>query len=400
MVSLADIEAARRCIADGIYHSPCAYSEVLSQLTGCELYLKLENLQMTGAYKVRGALNKIRSLTRAQRDAGVIAASAGNHAQGVARAAELMGIKAVIVMPETTPLAKIRGTLAFGAEIVLYGSGYDEAYGKAQALQKSRGYTFIHAFDDPVVIAGQGTIGLELLEQVPDMDLVVVPVGGGGVIAGIAAAVKPARPEVRIIGVETALLPAMQASLAAGRITPLPAAKTLADGISVSVVGKHTFPIAKELVESIVTVTEEEISNAILTLLEREKTLAEGAGAVGFAALQQGKIEGIAGKKVVVLITGGNIDMTLLARIIERGLELDGRLAWLRVVVPDKPGSIAEIAAIVAGHRANISDLSQRRPASDVQLGHAEVQLRLETRGSEHVEEIVASLRKAGLKVF
>ena len=400
MITLADIEAARQLIQDGVNVTPCKYSEPLSRLTGCELSLKLENLQKTGAYKVRGALNKIRSLSAEQRAAGVIAASAGNHAQGVARAAQLMGMRAVIVMPETTPLAKIRGTLAFGAEIVLHGSGYDEACGKALELQQEHGYTFIHAFDDPLVIAGQGTIGLELLEQAPEMDVIVAPVGGGGVIAGIAVAVKQIRPEVRIVGVETALLPAMQASLEAGRITPLPAAKTLADGISVSVVGSNTFPIAREYVEEIVTVTEEEIANAVLTLLEREKTLAEGAGAVSFAAVQHGKIKDIAGKNVVVLVTGGNIDMTLLSRIIERGLETDGRLAWLRVVVPDKPGSIAEITSIIAGHGANISDLSQSRPASDVQLGQAEVELRLETRGREQMEAIVASLRKTGLKVL
>jgi threonine dehydratase len=400
MIDLADVEQARQRIADGVAQTPCTYSEKLSRLTGCRLYLKRENLQMTGAYKERGALNKILCLSEAQRAAGVIAASAGNHAQGVGRAAQLLGIKAVIVMPETTPLAKIRGTLAFGAEIVLHGSGYDEACGKAMELQEQHGYTFIHAFDDPLVIAGQGTIGLELLEQVPDMDVLVSPVGGGGVIAGVAAAIKPVRPEVRIIGVETALLPAMQASLAAGRITPLPAAKTLADGISVSVVGSNTFPIAQRYVEAVTTVTEEEIANAILTLLEREKTLAEGAGAVAVAALLQDRIENIEGKTVVAIITGGNIDMTLLSRIIERGLELDGRLAWLRLVVPDKPGSIAEIANIIAGHRANISDLSQSRPASDVQLGQAEVELRLEARGRDHVEEIVASLREAGIKVL
>jgi threonine dehydratase len=400
MVTLADIETARRHIRDSVFLSPCAYTETLSRMTDCRLFLKLENLQMTGSFKERGALNKILSLSDAQKAAGVIAASAGNHAQGVAHAARLNGIKATIVMPETTPLAKIQGTLALEAEIILYGSGYDEAYTKARELQEIHDYTFIHAFDDPAVIAGQGTIGLELLEQVPDLEVVIVPVGGGGLIAGIATAIKTQRPEVRIIGVETSRLPAMQASLKAGHIQPLPAAKTLADGISVAVVGSHTFPIVSRYVEEIVTVSEEEIANAILILLEREKTLTEGAGAVGFAALYQHRIAGVTGKTGVVILSGGNIDMTLLSRIIERGLEIDGRLARIKVVVPDMPGSVARLTTIIASERANIFDLSQSRPASDVQLGQAEITLMLETRGREHVQELISAIQVAGFTVM
>lgn len=396
MVTLADIQAARRRIGARIFFSPCARSETLSRMIGCELYLKLENLQMTGSFKDRGALNKILLLDDNQKAAGIIAASAGNHAQGVAHAAQLNGIKATIVMPETTPLAKIRGTWEWGAEIVLYGSGYDEAYAKARELQKSHRYTFIHAFDDLDVIAGQGTIGLELLEQVSDLDTVVVPVGGGGLIAGIAVAIKSVRPEVTMIGVETALLPAMKESLKAGRIKPLSATSTLADGISVAVVGSHTFPIVNQYVSEIATVSEEEIARAIMILLEREKTLAEGAGAVGFAALLSGKIQDSAGKRVVIVLSGGNIDMNLLSRIIERGLETDGRLARLKVVVPDKPGSIARLATIVAEHGANIFHISQSRPLSDVQLGQAEVDLMLETRGWEHVRQITDAVEKGG----
>ena len=341
MITLTDIETARRRIQDHIYLSPCACTETLSRMTGCRLFLKLENLQMTGSFKERGALNKMLSLTEAQRAARVIAASAGNHAQGVARAAQVLESKAIIVMPETTPLAKIRGTQEFGTEIVLYGSGYDEAFGKAQELQREHGYTFIHAFDDPLVIAGQGTVGLELLEQVPELDMIIVPIGGGGLIAGIATAIKAQRPEIHLIGAETSRLPAMKTCLEIGRVHTLPAAKTLADGISVARVGEHTFPIVKQYVEAIATVSEEEITNAILVLLEREKTLVESAGAVGFAALYQHKITGIEGKNVVVVLNGGNIDMTLLSRIIERGLEIDGRLTRIRVIVPDMPGSIA-----------------------------------------------------------
>jgi threonine dehydratase len=400
MVTLADIQTARERIAAHVFFSPCAFTETLSRMTGCHVYLKLENLQMTGSFKERGAFNKILSLTAAQKAAGIVAASAGNHAQGVAHAARSNGIKAVIVMPETAPLAKIRGTQAFGAEIVLHGSGYDEAFAKARELQEIHGYTFIHAFDDPVVIAGQGTIGLEVLEQVPDLEILIVPVGGGGLIAGIATVVKSVRPEVRVIGVETALLPAMQASLAAGRVNPLPAASTLADGISVAVVGSHTFPIVQQYVERIVTVSEEEIANAILVLLEHEKTLAEGAGAVGFAALLQGRIAAIAGRKVVVILSGGNIDMSLLSRIIARGLEIDGRLARIKVVVPDKPGSTAELTAIIADQRANIFDLSQSRPLSDVQLGQAELAFTLETRGRGHVQDIIQAIRRQGFIVM
>ncbi len=400
MITLADIEAACRRIRDRVFLSPCAYTETLSRRTGCRLSLKLENLQMTGSFKERGALNKMLSLTESQRAAGVIAASAGNHAQGVARAAQVLGGKAVIVMPETAPLAKIQGVREFGAEIVLHGSGYDEAFVQAQVLQEQHGYTLIHAFDDPLVIAGQGTIGLELLEQAPDMDVVVVPVGGGGLIAGIAIAIKALRPEVRIIGVETQLLPAMRESLTAGCVKPLATVKTLADGIAVAKIGNYTLPIVQELVETVVTVSEEEIANAILVLLEREKTVAEGAGAVGVAALLAGRIPDSAGRQVVVVISGGNIDMTLLARIIERGLELDQRLARIRVVAPDTPGSVAKLTALIARQRANIFDLSQSRPASDVQLGQAEIALRLETRGRDHVEEILAALREAGFTVL
>lgn len=347
---------------------------------------------MTGSFKERGALNKIRQLTEAQRQAGVITASAGNHAQGVAHAARLSGISATIVMPETTPLAKIRGTQEFGAKIILHGGGYDEAYKKACELQSEAGYTFIHAFDDAEIIAGQGTIGLELLEQLPDMDIVVVPVGGGGLISGIATAIREQRPEVRIVGVEAARMPAMKESVAANEIHPLHAANTLADGIAVATVGEQTLPIVHRLISDLVTVTEEEIANAVTLLLEREKTLAEGAGAVGFAALYNNRIEGVKGKKVVVLISGGNIDMTLLSKLLIRGLEIDGRLTRARVIVPDKPRSMAELATIVANCHANILSISQNRSANEVGLEEAIVELTLETRGHDHFSSITTAI--------
>ena len=398
-LTLKDIEQARQRIGEHIFLTPCARTESLSRRLGCKLFLKLENLQMTGSFKERGAFNKILQLDAAQRQAGIITASAGNHAQAVAHAAQQCQIPATIVMPETTPLAKIQGTREFGATIVLHGSGYDEAYDHAIELQKQHAYTFVHAFDDNDIIAGQGTIGLEILQQVPQLDLLVVPVGGGGLIAGIAMVVKETQPDVRIIGVEARNMAAMQGSLTAGKVTPLPAANTLADGIAVARVGQRTLPLVQDYVDDIVSVDEEAIAHAIMILLEREKTLAEGAGAVGFAALQQQLIQQIVNKNVVVLLSGGNIDMSMLSRILERGLEQDGRLSRFKVVVSDQPGSIARLASAIAEQQANILRISQNRAAHEVELGETEIELLLETRGMEHVTEIDASLRHQGFNV-
>lgn len=399
MIDIAAIKHAREQIGEHIYCTPCAHSEILSKLCGCELYLKLENLQLTGSFKDRGALNKLLTLSSEEKAAGVIAASAGNHAQGVAHAARLLGIHATIVMPETTPLAKIRGTQELGAEIVLHGTGYDAAYEKACELQQQHGYILIHAFDDAAVIAGQGTIGLELLEQLPDMDVVVVPIGGGGLIAGIATAIKAQHSHVSIIGVEAERIAAMQQSVVAGMVTPLPMANTIADGISVARVGTQTLPVVQALVNALVTVSEEEIAAAIMTLLEREKSLAEGAGAAGFAALLHHHIPDVSGKKVVVVISGGNIDMSRLSHILERGLEQDGRLARMRVVVPDKPASIAELTTIIAGLQANIEQIAQNRSAAEVTLEETEVELLLQCRGGEHLQQIIEMVQARGFAV-
>ncbi len=395
-LSLADIQTARDRIKDVVEMTPCDYSEVLSRIYGCHLYLKLENLQITGSFKPRGAFNKMLQLTPEQRDAGVIAASAGNHAQGVAYAARQLGIDATIVMPETTPLAKIRGTEELGAAIVLYGSRYAEAYEKASELQQQHGYTFIHAFDDPQIIAGQGSVGLEILEQVPDLDMLVVPIGGGGLIAGSALAIKATRPEVRIIGVEAGRIPSMKSSIEAGHIETSHPANTIADGISITKVGQHTFPLVKQYVDEILTVSEENIASAIMMLLEREKTLTEGAGAVGFAALSQGYIENIKDKKIVVVLSGGNIDMTMLTVILERGMECDGRMARLKVVIPDKPGNIAKLAALVAEQQANILEIYQHHSVSEVDIGETEVEMVLEAKGKEHIDAIIASIDQCG----
>jgi threonine dehydratase len=329
----------------------------------------------------------------------VVAASAGNHAQGVAHAARLLGIRAIIVMPETTPLAKYCGTRDLGAEVILHGGGYDEAFDKACELQREHGYTLVHAFDDPLVIAGQGTIGLEIIEQLPDVDAVIVPVGGGGLVSGIAIAIKALKPEIRIIGVEAERMASMKQSIAAGRVTPLAMANTLAEGISVAKVGALTFAVVQQLVEEIVTVSEEEIARGIMMLLEREKALAEGAGVAAFSALLHHHVTGLQGKKVVAVVSGGNIDLTRLSHIIERGMEQDGRLARLKVIVPDKPASIAELAAIVAEQQANIEQIAQNRQAGEVALEETEIELLLQTRGTDHVTAIIDAIRKRGFKV-
>ncbi len=315
----------------------------------------------------------------------------------MAHAAQVGGLKCIIVMPETTPLSKIRGTQELGAEIVLHGVGYDDASAKAAELQNAHGYTLIHAFDDDDVIAGQGTIGLELIEQVADLDVVVVPVGGGGLISGIAAVIKALKPAVRVLGVESERLPAMRDSLKAGKVSSASMASTIADGIAVCKIGDRTFPMVQQYVDEMVTVSEEETAAAIMMLLDREKTLAEGAGAVGFAAIYNGKIDNLKDKKVVSILSGGNIDMNLLSRIIKRGLEHDGRLTELKVVLPDRPGSIARIASLIAKQGANIFDITQSQWVTDVKLGEREIVLQLKTKGHDHALTIIDALRKEGV---
>jgi threonine dehydratase len=398
MVTLPEVQAALGRIRDRIYLSPCARTETLSRLTGTSAFLKLDNLQMTGSYKERGALNKLLTLPAAERERGLIAASAGNHAQGVAYHAGRLGVAATIVMPETTPIMKVANTRAHGARIVLLGSNYDEAYAEARRLEQAEGLTFVHPFDDPAVIAGQGTAGLEILEQVPDVEAVVVPVGGGGLISGVAAAVKAMRPTVKVIGVETEVLPSMLQAIEAGRPVTLEPASSLADGIAVKRAGDLTFEHVKALVDEIVTVSEEEIASAILYLLEKEKTVVEGAGAVPVAALMQRRIRGLEGKRVVSIVTGGNIDVNLVARIIERGLVKDGRLVRVSVALMDKPGQLAKVSAIIAHHRANVIEVHHTR-AFATRFGDTTLQLTLETRGPEHVHELLQALRERGYQV-
>jgi threonine dehydratase len=396
-ISLADVQAARERLRGAIYYSPCPHSQMLSALTGQQVYLKLENLQMTGSFKERGALNRIAMLTPGQAARGVVAASAGNHAQGVAYHATARGIRALIVMPLATPLVKVTATRGFGAEVVLHGANYDEACEEATRLCAEQGMTFIHPFDDASVMAGQGTIGLELLEQVPQLEAVVVPIGGGGLIGGIACAIKESRPDIRIVGVQTSRLPSMLAARAEGHPVTVEPSMTIADGIAVRRAGDVTFPVVEKYVDEIVTVDEDEIASAILVLLEREKTLAEGAGATALAALLQKKTT-LVGAHTAVMVCGGNIDVTLLSRIIERGLVQDGRLIRLRIHLLDKPGALADLTRLIASYRANIVDTLHNRAYYGVNLGDTVIDITMETRGREQVAELLAALTAEGYK--
>jgi threonine dehydratase len=395
---LADILAARERIGDAVYRTPCMRSEMLSRMTGQNIFLKLENLQMTGSFKERGALSRLAMLTPEQAKRGVVAASAGNHAQGVAYHATRRGIRSVIVMPLTTPLVKVTATRGFGAEVVLHGGNYDEACTEATRLCEAEGMTFIHPFDDALVMAGQGTIGLELLEQVDGLEAVVVPIGGGGLIGGIACAVKESNPKVRVIGVQTAKLPSMQEALAAKHPVTLEPATTIADGIAVRRAGDVTFPVVERYVDEIVTVDEDEIASAILTLLEREKTLAEGAGATALAAMLQRRTSLAPETRTAVLVCGGNIDVTLLSRIIERGLVQDGRLIRLRIHLLDRPGALLDLTGLIASHRVNIVDTLYNRAYYGVNLGDTAIDITMETRGREQVEALLAAMTAAGYR--
>ena len=395
MIQLSDIQAALERIRADIRVSPCPRSETFSGLTNNSIFLKLDNQQRTGAFKERGALNKLLTLNPEERSHGVIAASAGNHAQGVAYHAGRHKIHARIVMPLPTPLTKVSATRAYGAEVLLHGANYDEAYEKAVEQSKDERLTLIHAFDDDAVIAGQGTLGLEILQQHPSIEAIVAPIGGGGLIGGIACAVKETNPAVQIFGVQPARIPSMKAAVDAGKPVTLESAKTIADGIAVRRAGERTLPLVQKYVDGIVTVEEEEIANAILLLLEREKTLAEGAGAAAIAAVLNRKLP-LQGKRVAVLVCGGNIDVTLLSRIIERGLVKDGRLVRLRVHLPDYPGALHRLTGILADHRANIVETAYDRAYHGVNLGDTAIDITMETRGPDHIAELLAALVSAG----
>ena len=397
-ITLGDVEAARARLRGVIHETPCAYSQSLSDLTGARVFVKLENLQMTGSFKERGAANVLLQLSPAEQRRGVVTASAGNHGLAVAFHAARLGISAVVVMPEWAPLTKVTAARRQRAEVVLHGENYDEAHARAREIEAERGLVFVHPFDDPRVIAGQGTIGLELAAQVPDLEAVLVPVGGGGLAAGIAVAVKARRPGVKVIGVQADEIAAMKAAWASGERVTVSPAPTIADGIAVRRAGEHTLALCRRWVDQMVSVSEEEIANAILLLLEIEKTVVEGAGAVPLAALVNKKVA-LTGKTVALVLTGGNIDVNLVSRIIERGLVKDGRLVRLAVMLRDRPGQLARLTALVAEMRANVLHILHDRAFSRARLSETEVELTLETSGREQIEAVKRHLTAAGYTV-
>ncbi|MBQ8339747.1 MAG: threonine ammonia-lyase [Clostridia bacterium] len=364
----------------------------------CKLYLKTENLQVTGSFKVRGAYYKISQLSAEEKSKGIIACSAGNHAQGVALAAKKMGIKSVICMPDGAPISKVEATKAFGAEACLVPGAYDDAYAKALQLCDETGATLIHPFDDEDVIAGQGTIGLEILDQLSDADAVVVPIGGGGLIAGVAYAIKHLNPSIKVYGVQAERAPAMAESRAAGHVVTLDSVSTFADGIAVKHPGDNTFAIIKDYVDDIVTVSEDEIATAILTLMEKQKLVAEGAGAVGVAAIMFGKLP-VAGKKVVAVISGGNIDVNILSRVVTRGLVTTGRNATLQIALEDKPGQLLGVSSIISQCGGNVVSVHHERSDANMAVASCFLKIGMETRDFKQIEEIRAALTAAGFKI-
>lgn len=399
-LTVSAIEAAAHRLAGFIHLTPLDYSRTFSKLTGSRVYFKLENLQKTGSFKIRGAFNKISLLGEEERTLGVVAASAGNHAQGVACAAARAGISATVVMPENAPIAKVMATRSYGAKVILVGKGYDEAFSHALDVRENTGAILIHGFDDPEIIAGQGTLGLELMSQLPTLDAVIVPVGGGGLAAGVALAIKYAKPRIKVYGVQSGEASAMLNSWLAGEVREQAGeADTIADGIAVRLPGEQTFKLIQRYVDDIVTVDEEEIARSILMLLERSKLVVEGSGAVGVAALLQHRVD-LSGATVAVVLSGGNIDMNVISTIIERGLMRAGRRLRLRTLLSDRPGSLHNLLAKITDCQANVISIYHDRTNPLVPIKQAEVELVLETRDLSHIDTIMATLRSSGYQIF
>ena len=396
MLNLDQIKKANERLEGVVHRTPFSLAPILSEMSGYEVYLKKENLQRTGAFKLRGAFNKIATLVEAGERGGVVAASAGNHAQGVAFAANYFGIEATIVMPESTPLTKVQGVKAFGANVILHGSNYDEAYAFAVEYGKEKGYNFVHPFTDDEVMAGQGTVALEMLEAQPDLDAMVVPVGGGGLISGMAVAAKAIKPDIQVIAVSAEGAPAMRQSYSAKKPIDTTSVRTIADGIAVRDTSEITLKYILELVDRFEGVCEDEIASAILFLLERQKLLVEGAGSVGVAALMHGKLDLLKGSKVGIVLSGGNIDVTMLSLIIEKGLMKSARKMKLMVTLVDKPGALQSFTQILTEVGANIVQIGYDRTSIDLEFGDAHVSVALETKGVEHQEMIRVRLREGG----
>lgn len=397
MIDLAAIDAARTRLSGQVLNTPFTHSRTLSEMLGAEIWLKFENLQFTASFKERGALNRMLALTPAERAQGVIAVSAGNHAQGVAYHAQRMGVPAVIVMPRFTPTVKVANTRRFGAEVVLHGETFDDAQAHGYALVRDRGLVMIHPYDDAAVIAGQGTLALEMLEDQPDLDTMVIAIGGGGLIGGIATAARAIKPDIEIVGVQTERFPAMYAAINHTEMTP--GNYTIAEGIAVKTPGTLTQAIVRRLVDRIELVSESDIEHAIVVLLEIEKTVVEGAGAAGLAALLHDRAQGgnrFRDKRVALVLTGGNIDPLMLGELIERGMVRAGRLARIRVDLRDLPGALAHATKLIADAHANITQVHHQRAFTVLPVRNVEVDFVLQTRGPEHIQEVIAVLNAAG----
>jgi threonine dehydratase len=399
LITFQDIEAARKRIADAVYYSPCLPSIPLSELTGMDTFCKLDNLQRTGSFKERGARNALVQLPHEQQKRGVIAASAGNHAQALAYQGSLLGIPATVVMPKFAPLLKITNCQKLGATVVLHGNDFGEARARADEIAKKEGLAYIDGYDDPTIIAGQGTMGLEIVEQIPDVEAVVIPVGGAGLLAGVALAVKTLRSNLKVVAVEAENVASFSAALHAGRPTKITMRPTLADGLAIPQVGTNAFQIARPLVDLVVTVSEEEIALAILRLVELEKSVVEGAAATTLAACISGKLKEVAGKRVVLLVCGGNIDPNVLSRVIEGGLVADGRLGRFTAVISDRPGGLADLAALIASVGASIKQVVHDRAFASPDVSAVNVLCTVETRDHQHLAELRALLKSRGFEI-
>ncbi|MGI9087920.1 MAG: threonine ammonia-lyase [Chthoniobacterales bacterium] len=400
MTTFQDIEAARDRIKGAVYYSPCPQSIPLSEITGMEIYCKLDNLQRTGSFKERGARNALSQLSDDQKKRGVIAASAGNHAQALAYQGKLLGVPATVVMPKFAPLIKVSNCQKLGATVVMFGQDFGEAKAHAHELAKERGLAYIDGYDDPAIIAGQGTMGIEIVEQVPDLDAVVIPVGGGGLLAGVALAVKSLRPNARIIAVEAKGVASFSAAIKNGEPTRIATKPTLADGLAIPQVGANAFEIAKDLIDKCVLVTEEQIALSILRIVELEKGVVEGAAATPLAACLSGQLDDLKGKKVVILLCGGNIDPNVLSRVVERGLVADGRLCRFTAVISDRPGGLADLTSQIASAGASIKQVVHDRAFAGSDVSAVHVLCTVETRNHQHLAEVRQRLQEHGVQTF
>jgi threonine dehydratase len=400
VVRFSDIEAARHRITGAIYYSSCPDSIPLSEITGMKIFCKLDNLQRTGSFKERGARNALAQLPSDQQKRGVIAASAGNHAQALAYQGKLLGIPATVVMPKFAPLVKVSNCQKLGATLVLQGKDFGEAKAHAHEIAKEKGLAYIDGYDDPAIIAGQGTMGLEIVEQVPDLDAVIIPVGGAGLLAGVSLAVKTLRADAKIVAVEAENVASFSAALEAGKPVKVALHPTLADGLAIPQVGSNAFEVVRSLVDQTITVNEEEIAIAILRLVELEKSVIEGAAATSLAACLSRKLKDLAGKRVVLLLCGGNIDPNVLSRVIERGLVADGRLGRFTAVISDRPGGLADLAAQIAATGASIKQVVHDRAFASLDVSTVHVLCTVETRNREHLAELRAELKSRGVKIY